>query len=98
MSNIPKVRKGIEQSIRKTLENMGAAKGKGKEEGVIYIESFWAKFKKDQPYLSKLVLREMMSFKSDKVAAAFAHGVWVTYAALQSQEEADDMNENWGLR
>ena len=97
MSNIPKVRKGIEQSIRKTLESLHGTE-EDKDKGIKYIESFWTRFKKDQPYLSKLVLREMMSFKSDKVAAAFAHGVWVTYAALQSQEEADDMNENWGLK
>ena len=80
------------------MEGIGAAKGKDKDVGIKYIESFWTRFKKDQPYLSKLVLQEMMSFKSDKVAAAFAHGVWMTYAALKSQEEAAEMNRDWGIK
>ena len=67
------------------------------DKGMKYLESFWARFKKDQPHLAKLVVREMNSFKSDKSAAAFAHGVWITYAALQSQEEADELNENWEI-
>ena len=92
MSKIPEVRKGIEHSIRRTLEGMQ----KSDDKGLKYLESFWARFKKDQPYLAKLVVREMNSFKNNKSAAAFAHGVWITIAALQSQEEADEMNENWG--
>ena len=90
---IPEVRKGIEHSIRRTLEGMQ----KSPDRGMDYLESFWARFKKDQPQLAKLVIREMNSFKNNKSASAFAHGVWVTYAALQSQEEADEMNEDWGV-
>ena len=66
--------------------------------GLSYLGTFWETFKEDQPHLAKLVLREMNSFKNNKAAAAFAHGVWLTYAALQSQEEADEMNEDWGIR
>ena len=92
MAKIPKVRKGIEHSLRRTLEGMQKSSDKGLE----YLASFWQDFKDEQPHLAKLVVREMNAFKSNKAAAAFAHGVWITYAALQSQEEADELNENWG--
>ena len=40
----------------------------------------------------------MNGFKAQKIMAAFAHGVWMTYAALKSQEEADEMNRDWGIK
>ena len=94
MSKIPKVKKGIEHSLSKTVQDMK----KGPDKGLIHLGAFWTAFRKDQPYLAKLIIREMKQFKSQKLMSAFAHGVWMTYAALQSQEEADEMNDDWGIK
>jgi len=93
MSKIPNVQKGIEAPLLKTV----ASVRQGDDEGLEYLAAFWKEFKEDQPTLSKIVLKEMNKFKNQKIMAAFAHGVWMTYAALQSQEEADEMNEEWGV-
>jgi len=93
MSKIPNVQKGIEHSLLKTVKSVR----EGQDEGLEYLAAFWKDFKEDQPNLSKLVLAEMNRFKNQKIMAAFAHGVWMVYAALQSQEEADEMNEDWGV-
>ena len=94
MNKIPKVQKGIEHSLRKTLTEMR----KGEDQGLAYLQAFWKSFKEEQPVLAKLVVKEMNHFKSQKLMAAFAHGVWMTYAALQSQDEADEMNRDWGIK
>ena len=51
----------------------------------------------NEPNQFNQIPNEMNQFKSQKIMAAFAHGVWMTYAALQSQEEADQMNSDWGV-
>ena len=71
---------------------------RSKDGGLLELGKFWALFKKEQPNLIKIMVKEMKGFKSEKLKAAFAHGVWMTYMALKSQEEADDMNENWGIK
>ena len=69
-----------------------------KDKGLKELGSFWSKFKKDQPHLVKIIVREMKAFKTEKQKAAFAHGVWMMYTALKSQEEADEMNRDWGIK
>jgi pheromone shutdown protein TraB len=93
MSKIPIIKKGLEHSLRRAVMEMR----KGDNKSVEYLTAFWKSFKEEQPHLSKLVIKEMNHFKSQKVMAAFAHGVWMTYAALKSQEEADEMNRDWGI-
>jgi len=94
MSKIPKVKRGIQHSFDKKVKDIKGDGLKGLED----LTEFWSSFKKEQPYLAKIVIREMKSFKSQKIQAAFAHGVWITYAALKSQEEADEMNRDWGIK
>jgi hypothetical protein len=93
MSKIPKVQKGIDASLLKTVEEVR----RGDIEGLAYLAKFWEEFKEDQPHLHNLIIKEMNQFESKKIMAAFAHGVWMAYAALQSQEEADEMNQDWGI-
>ena len=93
MSKIPNVQKGIDASLLKTVDKVR----EGDVEGLEYLHAFWEQFKKDQPHLHKLIIKEMNKFKSQKIMAAFAHGAWMLYAALKSQEEADEMNRDWGV-
>ena len=79
MGKIPKVQKGIEHSLRRTLESMKRAD----DAGLSYLGTFWETFKEDQPHLAKLVLREMNSFKNNKAAAAFAHGLLMQHSSLK---------------
>lgn len=90
MSRIPQVRKEIKYSLYKTVIGL-----KG-EDRAVHLKSFWKEFKLEQPELADILSKEMEAFKSVTEMGAFAHGAWLVYAALKSQQEADEMNENWG--
>ena len=92
MSRLPKVAEEIKYSLYRTIKDMATDKKKS-----AYLKSFWSGFKKDQPELAVIVRDEMENFKNAHEIGAFAHGVWLIYAALESQLEADEMNEEWGL-
>ena len=92
MSRLPKVAEEIKYSLYRTIKDMATDKKKS-----AYLKGFWSGFKKDQPELAVIVRDEMENFKNAHVMGAFAHGVWLIYAALESQLEADEMNEEWGL-
>ena len=92
MSRLPKVAEEIKYSLYRTIKDMTTDKKKS-----AYLKGFWSEFKKDQPELANIVRDEMENFKNAHEMGAFAHGVWLVYAALESQLEADEMNEEWGL-
>jgi hypothetical protein len=50
----------------------------------------------DQPALTEIILKEITSFKNTGEMGAFAHGCWLVYRALESQQQADEFNEVWG--
>ena len=83
MTKMPEVRKEVAYSIYKTIDGL-----EGLEEKSKYLSDFWNKFRKEQPELHTIITKEQMG--------AFAHGIWLLWAALKSQQEADEMNENWG--
>lgn len=92
MSRLPRVAEEIKYSLYRTIKDMATDKKKS-----AYLKGFWSGFKKDQPELAVIVRDEMENFKNAHEMGAFAHGVWLIYAALESQLEADEMNEEWGL-
>ena len=92
MSRLPKVAEEIKYSLYRTIKDMATDKKKS-----AYLKGFWSGFKKDQPELAVIVRDEMENFKNAHEMGAFAHGVWLIYAALESLLEADEMNEEWGL-
>ena len=92
MNRLPKVAEEIKYSLYRTIKDMATDKKKS-----AYLKGFWSGFKKDQPELAVIVRDEMENFKNAHEMGAFAHGVWLIYAALESQLEADEMNEEWGL-
>lgn len=91
MGKIPKVKQEIKYSLYKTIKRMSQDKKQS------YLTEFWKEFKRDQPELAEIVLSEMEAFRNPMQMGAFAHGVWLIYAALNSQLEADEMNEDWGI-
>lgn len=91
MSKIPIVKKGISSSLTRDIES-----NRKNAKSTSYLVSFWVQFKTDQPVLAKIVAKELDAFKTPEETAAFAHGVWILYATLKSQEEADEMNRDWG--
>tara|TARA_R110000824_G_scaffold349586_1_gene536474 strand:- start:1298 stop:1576 length:279 start_codon:yes stop_codon:yes gene_type:complete len=92
MNQLPKVRKEIKFSIFKALEDMEDSDSK-----LIYLQEFWKGFRKEQPELTKILVKELEAFKHPLEMSAFAHGIWLIYASLRSQLEADEMNEDWGI-
>lgn len=94
MSKLPIVKSDIMYSLYKTIKGIKSPS----LEGLSYLEDFWHEFKRDQPDLAEMIIKEMGAFSpSKKEMAAYAHGVWLCYAALKSQLEADEMNEEWGF-
>ena len=91
MSHIPEVRKEIKYSLYKTVF------GLRDKERADHLKSFWKEFKLEQPELAAILAKEMEAFKGVGEMGAFAHGAWLVYAALKSQQEADEMNEEWGI-
>ena len=92
MTKMPQVRKEVAYSIYKTIDGLGELEEKSE-----YLSGFWNKFKEEQPDLHAIVTKELLAFEERGQMGAFAHGVWLVWAALKSQQEADEMNENWGL-
>ena len=92
MSRLPKVAEEIKYSLYRTIKDMATDKKKS-----AYLKGFWSGFKKDQPELAVIVRDDMENFKNAHEMGAFALGVWLIYAALESQLEADEMNEECGL-
>jgi hypothetical protein len=84
MSKIPKVKMDILYSINKGLEDME----KDKDLKEAYLATFWEGL--------VIILKEITSFKNTGEMGAFAHGCWLVYRALESQQQADEFNEVWG--
>ena len=92
MSKIPKVKMDILYSINKGLEDME----KDKDLKEAYLATFWEGLVIDQPALTEMILKEITHFKNTGEMGAFAHGCWLVYRALESQQQADEFNEVWG--
>tara|TARA_R110000744_G_scaffold1739_1_gene6266 strand:- start:2729 stop:3007 length:279 start_codon:yes stop_codon:yes gene_type:complete len=92
MTKLPHVRKEVSYSLYRHIDSLEEFSEKS-----AYLSEFWQEFKKEQPELHTIVIKELTSFKNKEQMGAFAHGVWLLWAALKSQQEADEMNENWGV-
>lgn len=92
MTRMPQVRREIAYSMYRSIDSLDAMEDKSE-----YLNGFWKEFKKEQPELHAIVLKELTSFKSKEQMGAFAHGIWLLWSALKSQQEADEMNESWGI-
>lgn len=92
MSKIPLVKIDILHSINRSLEEMSKDKDMKEE----YLTDFWEGLSQDQPALTEMILKEITSFKKKGEMSAFAHGCWLVYKVLQSQQEADELNSTWG--
>ena len=92
MTRMPQVKKEVAYSIYKTIDGL-----EDLEEKSEYLNNFWNKFKDEQPDLHTIITKELFAFEKQEQMGAFAHGVWIVWAALKSQQEADEMNENWGI-
>lgn len=92
MSTIPIVKREIIHSINKGVEDM--EKDKMLKEA--YLARFWEGLALGQPALTDMILKEITHFKKSGEMGAFAHGCWLVYRALESQQQADEFNEVWG--
>ena len=90
MTRMPQVRREVAHSIYRTIDGLEELEDKSE-----YLNDFWNKFKKEQPDLHTIITKEMLAFEERGQMGAFAHRVWIVWAALKSQQEADEMNESW---
>ena len=94
MSKMPIVSEEVIKTIIRDLESQY---NEVKEvETLNHLIEFWREFKKDQPALSALLLKELQTAKGRVEKGSIAHGAWVVYRSLKVQEEVDEMNEAWG--
>jgi hypothetical protein len=92
MSKLPYVQKDIKYSIYRSVKEIKEGLNGNPE----YLKRFWADFKEEQPHLAAIIMGEIETFQTSEQMGAFAHGVWLCWAALKSQAEADEMNRDWG--
>jgi len=94
MSKIPLVTEAVVDTVIRDLESQYI---KNKEiETMNHLIDFWRDFKKEQPALSALLLKELQAARGTVEKSYIAHGAWVIYKALKVQEEVDELNEAWG--
>ena len=79
-------------TIREMLKYFSKKKG----ESVNHLIDCWRDFKKEQPALSALLLKELQSARGTAEKGYIAHGAWIIFKALKVQEEVDELNEAWG--
>jgi len=95
MSKIPLVKQEVVDIIARDLElQYNDIKKKG--ESVNHLIDFWRDFKKEQPALSALLLKELQGARGVAEKGYIAHGAWIIFKALKVQEEVDELNEAWG--
>tara|TARA_B100000401_G_C52411704_1_gene533848 strand:+ start:359 stop:634 length:276 start_codon:yes stop_codon:yes gene_type:complete len=90
MSKIPVVSEELIAVLKRDLKRSTDI------EGVNHLIDFWREFKKDQPALSELLLKELKTVESSMAKGYMAHGAFIIYNALKNQLEIDEMNEAWG--
>ena len=94
MSKIPLVSEAVVDTVIRDLEVQYI---KSKEiQTMNHLIDFWRDFKKDQPALSALLLKELQAARGTVEKGYIAHGAWLIYKALKVQEEVDELNEAWG--
>lgn len=94
MSKIPLVKQEVIDTVIRDLESQYI---KNKEiETMNHLIDFWRDFKKEQPALSALLLKELQQARGTVEKGYIAHGAWLVYKALKVQEEVDELNEAWG--
>ncbi len=94
MSKIPLVSEAVIDTVIRDLESQYIEKKQ--TETMNHLIDFWRDFKKDQPALSALLLKELQTARGTVEKGYIAHGAWVVYKALKVQEEVDELNEAWG--
>ena len=87
-NKLPTVEDGIMQSLMQSYKEHG-------DGSFSYLKEFWRDIKENQPVLADIIVHEMRAFKDNKLAGAFTHGVFLTYALLKSQAEVDELREMW---
>ena len=90
MKRLPYVKKEVGESMKQNL------KSRSMKDRFTYIARFWLRLKDEQPELSKIILHEMNAINEKELQTGFAHGVSFLYMLLESQLEADELNETWG--
>lgn len=94
MSKIPLVSEAVVDTVIRDLESQYIEKKQ--TETMNHLIDFWRDFKKEQPALSALLLKELQTARGATEKGYIAHGAWIVYKALKVQEEVDELNEAWG--
>ena len=82
--SLPKVSKGVIASVRESMKQKG------------YIENKWENMIIDNEDMFRCISSSTKVFKHRTEKESFLRGAFLVWNLLNSQIEADEMNEEWG--
>ena len=82
---MPKIKDGIISSLNKSAEDKS------------FVREGWEQMMKKDPNLFSCLTSTCMKIKDRGMKEGFLRGSWLVWALYNSQDEADRMNEEWGL-
>jgi len=82
---IPKIKQGVISSVNESSKDKG------------FIKDGWKQMMEQDPYLFSCLTETCDRMKDRKMKEGFLRGSWLVWALYNSQDEADQMNKEWGL-
>ena len=80
---LPKISSGVVTSVQKSMSQKG------------YLHDSWTEMVLENSNLFATITALCKSFPDKETKESFLRGAWLVWALFKSQDEADDMNEDW---
>tara|TARA_R110002020_G_C16003905_1_gene750494 strand:+ start:171 stop:374 length:204 start_codon:yes stop_codon:yes gene_type:complete len=62
-----------------------------------YLHDSWTEMMLENPQLFQTVTTLCKSFPDKKTKESFLRGSWLVWALFKSQDQANEMNKDWGI-
>jgi len=84
-SMLPIVSKEVVASVSKSMSHKN------------YLHESWTEMMLENSTLFETTTKMCKSFPDKQSKESFLRGCWLVWALLKSQDQADEMNQDWGL-
>ena len=82
---LPKIKDGVINSIKRSSREKD------------YIRDGWAEMMTSDKMLFSCLTKTCQQMPTREMKEGFLRGAWLVWALYKSQDEADEMNKDWGL-
>jgi len=82
---IPKIKDGTISSVNESAKDKK------------FIKDGWTQMLEEDPNLFSCITETCKKIPERKMKEGFLRGCWLVWALYNSQDEADQMNKEWGL-